>query len=231
MSCMKPFYFFNVFFLFACVPLTMHSQDTAMVKRNEVGFDFANIFRNGITPTFIYRYHFTKAAFRLKVSPNFDVEFGKNDKNNTGIPSSIIAETRQNTSYGLTLGIGYERNLKVGKAWFYYGADLQYKDAWTLAFVQTKRTDLDSVGTITGTSKSESETNTRTTRIGPAGIVGARFFIHPRIAISLETGLGLYFRTYIQTKTGSGGEIKEQTKNRAMEFSWNTALLNLNWFF
>ena len=217
--------------MFMEVPVALHSQDTLFVNRNEVSFDFANIFRGELKPTFTYRYHFPKSAFRLKVSPTLDVQIGKHDKNTTGTTSTITKESTQNTSYGLTLALGYEKNEKIGKVWVYYGADLLYKDNWSLAFINSKKDDFDSTGTISGNSKSESEINTRTTRFGPAGIVGVRFFLHPRVAVSVETGLALFYRSYIQTRTCTGGEIKEQTKNRAMEISWNSALLNLSWFF
>ncbi len=158
---------------------------------------------------------------------------GKIDVDDPGTSkSTITTTTSQGTSYLMQVRAGYEARKTAGKVTVLAGPDLYYSDSYTFTYSQINTKTYDSLGVLTNDTDAENETSTRINQIGVAGFAGLDFRIHPRVNISAETGVALYYekkRTYLNQESGNDRISDDVTKG--IKFAWLTPLLNLSWFF
>lgn len=182
------------------------------VFNNELAFDVQDIFFNNNGTTLIYKKRLDKGQFvRVQQTKarrfllGFDVKRNSNPDTSQSFQSFIPTDARIEANHqnytNIYLGIGHEIQQNFGRFQFYYGGDffLGYNEGRNLIY-QANLLGFNFSGNDYYFNNTGKLYNRRF-MTGLLAFGGIRFFIHPRISLSTEGGVGFGY-ALVQSKRG-----------------------------
>ncbi len=168
--------------------------------RNEVATNLLPIVGLGSADVFLRRHHSRKIknfqsvreAYRIRVATGIGKEnYPINFSSSTRIRDRLYTIRKQSTGWSLSLQIGYEKQKIVGKFQLFYGIDL------VGMYHLNKEETIDVVG--------YSRSKETISRVGCSPFIGFKYFIHSRVAVSVETALSIAYFSVQEYRESQGG--------------------------
>lgn len=192
----------------------------------EVGINIAPLLKLTQPSNFVYPYLIKlnmgkknrRSALRFMVSPYL---INVKDNPTPDSTSGTYFETR-NTNFSPTAAIGYEWQRQFGRFSYYYGSDIAFRFR-----LNQGKSDNYLVGNERG--KSIFKTSTTSFHISP--LLGARYYLLPRVAVSLESQLQLIWAKEVDQSTFKGRLLyKNSTINKDIQL-FPYYFLNISYHF
>jgi hypothetical protein len=215
------------------------------IFNNEIAVDVGNILLSDNSITLLYKRRFEKGQFvrvkqtrairyLLSLNMNMTSNALQNDVFVFSGQKYYMTASRQNTIY-VSGGIGYELQENWGRLQFYYGGDLMLN--YALGNPNSEDANyLQYYYNITSQGANGIGTNNnneiKMMRYGAdiLAFCGIRFFIHPRLSMSLEGYVGLGF-SKIKVKGNNGLSNFEHTSNEYRLNSRAIRFFTINYHF
>ncbi len=215
------------------------------IFNNEMAIDVGNILLSDNSITLIYKRRFEKGQFvRVKQTRairyllSLDMNMTSNPLQNDEFIFSgqkyYVSASRQNTT-NISAGIGYELQENLGRFQLYYGGDFLLN--YMLGSTNNQDENFILYGNTNGGqsnqfSGSGGNNELQFTRYGADILAfgGIRFFIHPRLSMSLEGNIGLGF-SKIKVKGNNGISNFEHTSNEYRLNSRAIRFFTINYHF
>jgi hypothetical protein len=213
------------------------------VHRKEIGLDFKfldrNLNLNSIGSNLIFKKHFgekrfislnEKKAFRIQFGGYGDLPVG--DQDTLGRYATFTnVNFREGTYLNIRALVGIEWQKQMKRLQLYYGFDTG------LEYFESTRSNSISYYFSNGVVVGYGLTDESELRVPIYGFIGLKYFLHPRVSVSIESALsiGIGWLTFSRSRYDSAGDLEfvsDEGKRREVNFDTDyLRYLNVNFHF